>query len=51
MSELLEKINSPEDLKKLSLSELKELAAELRELVVDVVSAHEGHLARLLSGA
>ena len=45
MSELLEKINSPEDLKKLSLSELKELAAELRELVVDVVSAHEGHLA------
>jgi len=40
----LEKINSPEDLKKLSVSELPFLAQELRDFIIDVVSVKEGHL-------
>src|SRR5690606_20961245 len=39
----LEKINSPEDLKKLSVSELPFLAQELRDFIIDVVSVKEGH--------
>src|SRR5258705_1103232 len=38
-------VNSPADLKKLSLPELERLAAELREYVVEVVSKTGGHLA------
>lgn len=41
---LLEKINNPQDLKKLSVSELPELAGELRNFIIDIVSAKEGHL-------
>ena len=41
----LEKVNSPEDLKKLTLSELKEYAKEVREYIVDVVEKRGGHLA------
>ncbi|MCP4351269.1 MAG: 1-deoxy-D-xylulose-5-phosphate synthase [Desulfobacterales bacterium] len=44
----LEKINSPADLKHLSLSELPNLAAEIRKIIVDVVSANGGHLASSL---
>jgi len=42
---LLETIESPDDLKKLSRSELPVLASEIRETIVDVVSTNGGHLA------
>jgi 1-deoxy-D-xylulose-5-phosphate synthase len=45
---LLEKINSPEDLKTLSRKELPLLASEIRELIVRVVSKSGGHLASSL---
>jgi len=41
---LLEKIDNPQDLKKLSVSELPELAQELRDFIIDIVSVKEGHL-------
>jgi 1-deoxy-D-xylulose-5-phosphate synthase len=41
---LLSVINSPEDTKSLSFNELKQLAHELREYIIDVVSVKEGHL-------
>jgi len=45
---LLELINSPEDLKQLSRSELPKLAAEIRKEIVAVVSKTGGHLASSL---
>ena len=45
---LLEKINSPADLKKLSRKELPVLAEEIRNTIVDVVSRTGGHLASSL---
>lgn len=45
---LLEKINSPYDLKRLSLEQLPQLAGELRQRIVDVVSHTGGHLASSL---
>ncbi|MFC1798619.1 1-deoxy-D-xylulose-5-phosphate synthase [Thermodesulfobacteriota bacterium] len=45
---LLEHINSPADLKKLSRSDLPELATEIRRTIVDVVSQNGGHLASSL---
>ncbi|MCK4376353.1 MAG: 1-deoxy-D-xylulose-5-phosphate synthase, partial [Candidatus Brocadiae bacterium] len=45
MSRMLDSINSPADLRGLALSELVELAAEVRQLIVDVVSRTGGHLA------
>ena len=41
----LEKINSPEDLKKLGIDKLDTLAAEIRQFLVDSVSHTGGHLA------
>jgi 1-deoxy-D-xylulose-5-phosphate synthase len=41
---LLNNINYPSDLKKLNVEELKELAAELRTELIDVVSETGGHL-------
>ena len=41
---LLNKINYPSDLKKLKKDELKQLAEELREELIDVVSTTGGHL-------
>ncbi len=41
----LEKINSPEDLKKLSIDKLDTLADEIRKFLVDSVSHTGGHLA------
>ena len=41
----LENINSPEDLKALSMSELPILASEIRKVIIDVVSKNGGHLA------
>ena len=42
---LLDKINSPSDLKQLSRAELQILAREVRQRIVDVVSKTGGHLA------
>ncbi|MCG2812463.1 MAG: 1-deoxy-D-xylulose-5-phosphate synthase [Candidatus Aminicenantes bacterium] len=41
---LLEKIFSPADIKELTLEELSRLSAEIRELLVQVVSQNGGHL-------
>jgi len=45
---ILERVNSPQDLKKLSLEELKVLSVEVRSLIVKVVSKKGGHLASSL---
>ncbi len=45
---MLENINSPKDLKKLSLKELNSLACEIRELIIKTVSKTGGHLASSL---
>ena len=45
---MLENINSPKDLKKLSLKELNSLAGEIRELIIKTVSKTGGHLASSL---
>lgn len=44
MKPLLEHIHFPEDLKKLSKEELPELAAELREFILETLSVKPGHL-------
>ncbi len=41
----LTKINSPNDLKKLKISQLKVLAEEIREVIIDTVAKNGGHLA------
>ena len=45
MAKLIEQINSPKDVKNLTLSEKKELAKEIREYILEVVSENGGHLA------
>ena len=45
---VLEKIFSPDDLKKLTISELKKLSLEIRELIINTVAANGGHLASSL---
>jgi len=45
MMKLLEGIDSPSDLKKLSPTQLPRLAEEVRALILDVVSKNGGHLA------
>lgn len=42
---LLSQINSPQDLKKLKISQLKLLAEEIRKYILEVVSMRGGHLA------
>ncbi len=42
---ILETIDHPDDLKELSLEELEQLAREIREKIIDVVSKTGGHLA------
>ena len=42
---LLPKVNSPEDVRKLSLPELKQLSRELRDTIIHTVSKTGGHLA------
>ncbi|MCU0579576.1 MAG: hypothetical protein MUF69_08525, partial [Desulfobacterota bacterium] len=42
---LLDRVNGPEDLKGLSLAELKELAEEIRRTIIEAVSKNGGHLA------
>lgn len=45
MPRLLDKIDSPDDLKGLSLAELEQLAAEIRHEIIDTVTTTGGHLA------
>lgn len=45
MTGILPAIDSPDDLKKLSRVELDNLAAELRELIIEVCARNGGHLA------
>jgi len=45
---LLDKIESPDDLKKIPRSSLKTVAAEIRKMIVDVISQNGGHLASSL---
>jgi 1-deoxy-D-xylulose-5-phosphate synthase len=45
MANLLEQVNSPDDLKKLSVAQLKDLADEIRRFIVSSVSKTGGHLA------
>ncbi|WP_456454986.1 1-deoxy-D-xylulose-5-phosphate synthase [Thermovibrio sp.] len=45
---ILDRVNYPEDVKKLSREELKELARELREFIIGVVEKTGGHLASSL---
>jgi 1-deoxy-D-xylulose-5-phosphate synthase (EC 2.2.1.7) len=42
---ILDRVNGPEDLKKLSLVELQTLADEIRQEIIEVVSKNGGHLA------
>ena len=42
---MLEKINSTEDLKKLTIKEKEELAKDLRKYIIEIVSENGGHLA------
>ncbi len=42
---ILARVNSPKDLKKLSMTEMEQLAGEIRTLLLDVVSKNGGHLA------
>lgn len=45
MYNMLDKVNSTEDLKKLNLLEKQALAEEIREYLLDIVSKNGGHLA------
>ena len=44
MASILEGIDSPEQVQQLSLSELEQLAAEIRERLITVLSSNGGHL-------
>lgn len=45
---ILDNINSIEDLRKLRIEDLRELASELRHYIVDTLASHPGHLASSL---
>ncbi len=45
MSNILDKINSPQDVKKLSIDEMNTLAGEMREAIITKVNATGGHMA------
>ncbi len=45
---LLQAIDSPEDIKKLSREQLHQISDELRQYIIDVVSVHGGHFAASL---
>lgn len=47
-AKLLPKIKSPKDLKNLTEAELKQLAGEIRTLIIDVAAKNGGHLASSL---
>ncbi len=43
-SNLLKNINNPKDLRQLSITQLPQLAKELRNFIIDIVATKEGHL-------
>ena len=43
-SSWLDHIDSPADLRKLSLEQLPELASEIRQFIIDIIAIKEGHL-------
>lgn len=45
MDKFLDQINSPSDLKKLSMEELISLSSEIRERIIEVMAVNGGHLA------
>ncbi|MBI4603733.1 MAG: 1-deoxy-D-xylulose-5-phosphate synthase [Planctomycetes bacterium] len=45
MSSVLARVNHPHDLRDLSLDELKQLAVEIRQRIMEVVNVNGGHLA------
>ena len=45
MSNILDNINTPKDLKKLNINEKQKLATEIREMIINIVSKNGGHLA------
>ena len=45
---LLDRINSPQDLKKLAPEQLPQLASQIRQRIIEVVSHTGGHLASSL---
>ncbi|MFH2138995.1 MAG: 1-deoxy-D-xylulose-5-phosphate synthase [Candidatus Omnitrophota bacterium] len=45
MSRIIERINSPQDLKQLTVPEMEQLAKEIRQFIIDTVSKTGGHLA------
>jgi 1-deoxy-D-xylulose-5-phosphate synthase len=45
MASILQSINDPSDLRRLDLAQLEQLAGEVRELIIRVVSHNRGHLA------
>lgn len=45
MYNVLDKINSPEDLKKITIQEKEKLAQEIRDLIIDTTSRNGGHVA------
>ena len=40
---LLNKINSPDDLRKLKKNQLEQISSELRQYIIDIVSEKGGH--------
>jgi 1-deoxy-D-xylulose-5-phosphate synthase len=44
MENLLNNISAPKDLRKLNASQLPQVAKELREFIIDIIAAKEGHL-------
>ncbi|MBR7156863.1 MAG: 1-deoxy-D-xylulose-5-phosphate synthase, partial [Bacteroidales bacterium] len=44
MDKILDNINSPEDLKKLSIKDLEVLCSQIREYMIDCCSKNPGHL-------
>ena len=49
MKSILENLDSPAGLKELSAAELEQLAAEIRETIIDTVAAKGGHLASVIT--
>lgn len=45
MENLLDKINQPDDIKKLDITQLEQLATEIRDMIIRTVSRNGGHLA------
>ena len=48
MGGILDKVNSPQDLKQLNYTELSLLAEELRQEIIKTISVNGGHLASSL---